>query len=232
MPEVTEQAFVDYLDVMPYAPDSVAAASVKSMLKKAEADAKMYLYFTGLYEKYLYDPNSPMRNDEWYIPVLESMLQSPLVEEKIRPGHLLKLAKQNRPGAKAADFIYTTAGGRKASLYSLKTDYTLLFFYNPDCRNCREVSALLQASLVIRSLLKDGRLGVLAVYPEEDLQAWRNYLAHVPEEWINAYDAGGRLQDEEVYDLKAIPTLYLLDKEKTVLLKDPAFERLENYLRQ
>jgi hypothetical protein len=232
LPEVTEQAFVDYIDVMPYTSAAVASASVKNMLKKAEAEAKMYLYFADLYEKYLYDPNSPMRNDEWYIPVLESMLESPIVKEKIRPAHLLKLAKRNRPGEKAADFTYTIGDGKKAALYSIGSDYTLLFFYNPDCRNCQEVSGLLQASLAVQSLLKDGKLSILAVYPDEDLEAWRNYLPRLPKEWINSYDAGARLKDEEVYDLKAIPTLYLLDKEKVVLLKDPAFERLENYLRQ
>ena len=35
LPEVAEQALVDYIDIMPYAPVSVASASVKNMLEKA-----------------------------------------------------------------------------------------------------------------------------------------------------------------------------------------------------
>jgi hypothetical protein len=232
LPQVTEQAFVDYVDIMPYTSVSAVSASIKSMLKKAEKEEKMFLYFTDLYEKYLYDPNSPMRNDEFYIPVLEEMLESPVVKEKIRPAYLLELAKRNRPGEKATDFTYTLTDGKKATLHSIRSDYTLLFFYNPDCHNCQEVSEQLQGSLTVRYLLKDKKITILAVYPDEDLKAWRNYLLRVPKEWINSYDATIRLKNEEIYDLKAIPTLYLLDKEKVVLLKDPTFERLENYLQQ
>jgi hypothetical protein len=230
--EVTEQAFVDYIDIMPYTSSSVVSASIKSMLKKAEEEEKMFLYFTDLYEKYLYDPNSPMRNDEFYIPVLESILESPIVEEKTRPAYLLELAKRNRTGEKATDFTYTLADGKKATLYSIRSDYTLLFFYNPDCHNCQEVSGQLRNSPFVQHLLTNKTLTVLAIYPDEDLEAWKNYLLHVPKEWINSYDATAHLKNEEIYDLKAIPTLYLLDKEKVVRLKDPTFERLENYLQQ
>jgi hypothetical protein len=232
LPEITEQAFVDYIEIMPYTSVPVVAESVKDMLAKAEAERKVYLYFVDLYEKYLYDPNSPMRNDEFFIPVLEAMLSSAAVEEKTRPAYLLELARRNRPGAKAADFTYTLADGKKATLYSIRSEYTILFFYNPDCRNCREVSGQLQASPVIQHLTQEGRIRILAFYPDEDISAWRNHLLHIPGEWINSYDATARVKDDEIYDLKAIPTLYLLDKEKIVLLKDPTFEQLEIYLRQ
>ena len=35
---------------------------------------------------------------------------------------------------------------------------------------------------------------------------------------------------EQVYDLKAMPTLYLLDAEKRVILKDASFEQVEERL--
>ncbi|MDR1919226.1 MAG: DUF5106 domain-containing protein [Tannerellaceae bacterium] len=231
-PEITEQAFVDYIDIMPYTSVSVVAASIKDILKKAETEEKMFSYFTTLYEKYLYEPNSPMRNDEFFIPVLEAILASPVVKDKTRPAYLLELAKRNRPGEKARDFTYTLANGKKATLYSIQSDYTLLFFYNPDCQNCQEVSGQLQASQAVQHLMKESKISILAIYPDEDLLAWRNYLLQMPPAWINSYDATTRLKEEEIYDLKAIPTLYLLDKEKVVLLKDPVFEQLESYLQQ
>ena len=48
---------------------------------------KVFTYITDLADKYLYDPNSPMRNEEFYIPVLDAMLASPVLEEieKVRP---------------------------------------------------------------------------------------------------------------------------------------------------
>ena len=38
------------------------------------------------------------------------------------------------------------------------------------------------------------------------------------------------LQTKNLYDLRAIPTLYLLDKNKTVLLKDATLQKVEQYL--
>ena len=40
------------------------------------------------------------------------------------------------------------------------------------------------------------------------------------------------IDQKSLYDLKAIPTLYLLDKDKTVLLKDATAEEIEEYLQK
>ena len=37
-------------------------------------------------------------------------------------------------------------------------------------------------------------------------------------------------KEQQLYDLKAIPTLYLLNKDKTVLLKDAPAQTIEEYL--
>ena len=58
--------------------------------------------------------------------------------------------------------------------------------------------------------------------------AWER--AVFPARWIDGYDAGQRLTREQVYDLKAMPTLYLLDVDKRVILKDASAERIEAWL--
>ena len=52
----------------------------------------------------------------------------------------------------------------------------------------------------------------------------------MPAAWINSYDKSLDIKNKEVYDLKAIPTLYLLDKEKKVVLKDVTFAQVEAFL--
>ena len=49
------------------------------------------------------------KRQEFYIPVLEAMIASPVLDEteKIRPQARLKLAQKNRIGTKALDFTYT-----------------------------------------------------------------------------------------------------------------------------
>lgn len=85
------------------------------MMSKASTDSSMFVYFSGLYEKYLYDPNSPMRDESLYIYVLDAVLEAPFLDEvsKIRPAHLLELALKNRVGEPATDFTYTLVDGKK-----------------------------------------------------------------------------------------------------------------------
>lgn len=234
LPEVTEQALSDYLNTLQYTTPEVASASLKQTMKRAEADSTMFAYFAGVYEKYLYDPNSPMRNEELYIPILQAVIESPIVDEahKIRPAHLLELALKNRRGEPATDFTYTLADGRTGTLGKVKSDYVLLYFYNPDCSACKEITDQLAVSPLIGEWTKGGKLKILAVYTDEDLDAWKNHLPYMPASWINAYDKNIVLKNDEMYDLKAIPTLYLLDKDKKVLLKDATFGEVESYLSQ
>jgi len=46
-------------------------------------------------------------------------------------------------------------------------------------------------------------------------------------EWTNGYDKELVIKNKNLYDLRAIPTLYLLDKNKTVLLKDATLQKVE-----
>jgi hypothetical protein len=49
---------------------------------------------------------------------------------------------------------------------------------------------------------------------------------------MDAYDPDRVVLDRELYDLTAIPTLYLLDAQKRVVLKDAPFDQVELYLQQ
>ena len=168
------------------------------------------------------DPNSPHRNDEFYIPVLEARLAAPFYDEyeRMAPEYDLQLAKQNRIGQRANDFRYTVASGRSATLYGLKADFVLLFINNPGCPMCREIRDGICASPMLSDLIARGALKVLALYPDEDLGEWHAYRKNMPASWINAYDKGSVIRETSSYDLSAIPALYLLDRDKRVLLKE------------
>jgi len=230
--DVTEQAMSNYIDVLKRVQPDMASSSIKAMLAKAEVDSTMFAYMAGLYDKYLYDPNSPMRDESLYISVLQVITASAKVSEvdKIRPQHLLDLALKNQVGRPATDFIYTLPDGSTGRLHSIKADMLLLFFYNPDCHNCQQITRQLDDSEVVNRLMQSKQLKILAVYPDEDIEAWRKHVSLMPVSWINSYDKSLDLKNKEVYDLKAIPTLYLLDKEKKVVLKDATFAQVEAYL--
>jgi hypothetical protein len=49
------------------------------------------------------------------------------------------------------------------------------------------------------------------------------------ENWINAYDKGMVITKERVFDIQDIPTIYLLDKNKRIILKDASLEEIESF---
>lgn len=193
---------------------------IKKLMQKASVSRKMLDYFASMSERLFHDPNSPLRSDELYIPVLEAQLAAPYYDEyeKMVPEYDLSLASQNRIFHKANDFRYTTSSGRTANLYSVKADFTLIYINNPGCPMCREIQSQIEASPLISELLAAKKLKIVALYPDEDITLWK---AHpLPTAWISGYDKGCQIEKNRTYDLRAIPALYLLDKDKNVLVKD------------
>lgn len=198
--------------------------------RAAKTDKECYWFFLEWLENLFYTPHSPLRCDGHFVVVCRhatSPTSSPLDStETSRYASLLRLASRNNPTDTATDFAYTLANGRQSRLHAIDSELLLLFFYNPDCNDCRRVKRLLEASATIQRLHDQRRLTILALYPDAEVDVWRNHLHENPSWWINSYDNGSQILRHQLYDLKASPTLYLLDKDKRVILKDPDAEQL------
>lgn len=201
--------------------DSVAMAD---LVRRASVSRPMLDYFGMLAERVLHDPNSPLRDVERYIPVLRGKLASPWYDtlERLGPETELRLALRNRVGEQAGDFRCTLASGATTRLYDLRADYTLLLLTDPECPMCRRTTEELLASPRLNELAERGTLRILTLYSGEDTAAWRRSLSHAPRGWLHACDAACTVRDEGIYDLRALPALYLLDREERVLVKDSA----------
>ena len=51
-----------------------------------------------------------------------------------------------------------------------------------------------------------------------------------PKDWIVGYDPLQVIRSDSLYHLRAIPSIYLLDRDKTIILKDTPEEVLIEYL--
>ena len=230
-PEITEQAWVDYIDLLFRIPLDKAQEAMQGMMtKSAQNSKKLFLYFTGMADKYLYDPNSPARNEELYIPVLEVINQSSALDdtEKIRARFQLEWALKNRIGTKATDFQYAGITGQTGTLYRINAGYTLLFFNNPECTSCMEHIQNIRNSVFMNRLISERKLTILSIYPDREIDEWKKHHAVYPAGWIVGYDPSFTIGLK--YDLKASPTLYLLDGAKVVLLKDATLGQIESLL--
>lgn len=231
--EALESYFTPWAQLLSQMPEAEAAKLSGTLFRKGDAYPAMQLRLLDAAEYFWRHPNSPFRSEELFIPALEAVVDAPGIDSlhKLRPRAQLASALKNRPGMRAADFTYTTASGAAGSLSGVRAEYLLLLFYNPGCRDCARVEEHVVRSEVFAPLTASGRLKVLAVYPDEDVEAWRSHLPQMPAGWIVGHapmERGGTA----AYDLPGIPALYLLGRDKTVLVKDLPVERIEAWLAQ
>ena len=115
------------------------------------------------------------------------------------------------------------------SLHGTPAPRRLLLFYDPACSHCAEILDALQESPALTRLIAAGELAVLAAYTEGDRRLWDETKAALPQEWTVGID-NSRIVERELYSLPARRDIYLLDKDKRVLLKDSSPAGLEAFL--
>lgn len=217
-----------------------------------KGERRPLLLVMELMEHYFYDPNSPVLDEEMYLAALEGILACKSLSgtDKLQYEYQHRICSLNRVGTPAADFAFRqlVSGNYipddKSIMYSpvppkgyadrtlygnVKGEYTLLFFNNPDCGACGEIlDAIMNSHLM--ELVHQKRLVIVAMYTDEDLSAWTRNRDKYPLEWIYAFDHNLILRDNNIYGLRAIPSLYLLDKDKRVILKDARVDVVINAL--
>lgn len=233
-----EQKFANWTVVLSAVDHEHALKSVNRLFDRAlacerkDTASNVFESMTSIVEKYLYDPNSPMRNEDFYGLYAERLSRCDLVDDGMREAYAFDamMCALNRVGTKAADFRFADVKGRVRRLYDIKADYVILFFSNPGCKACLDIINTLKSMPAVAEGVATGRLAVLNIYIDEDLKAWREYMPIYPKEWINAYDPDYVIRTDVLYNVRAIPSLYLLDKDKKVIMKDTPEARLFDFL--
>lgn len=228
---ITEQGFVNHISLLTdgQTPEDKIEESIGNLCTHMERQEPARKVFMQLFDDYLYNPNSPLYNESLYIIYLKRMLQSPALDEarKSSLDFKLKLTSRNLPGSQASDFTYYLPNGQARTLQgtNVKNNRLLLVFYDPECPGCHEIMQEMKHDTALAHAVGTGRLTVLAIYTEGNPEAWKNDLPSIPSGWLAGTDREA-IKLGALYDLKAMPSLYLLDGKKRVLLKDAPYSRI------
>ncbi len=233
--DISEQGFANQIAL--FADSSVTqeliSSSIAQLCSGMEKQGHSRNVFMDLFDDYLFDPNSPYHNEAIYAVYLQRMLQSNYLSEaeKSRLDFRLKLISRNRPGEEATSFTYYLPDGKSSTLAQTKVKgkYLLLVFYDPECPSCHKILLEMTQDATLDKAVSDGRLSVLAIYTEGDEDVWLRTLPEIPKTWTAGNDRMG-IKDGALYDLKAMPSIYLLDSHKRVVLKDASFKQVLNKL--
>ena len=232
-PEITEQGFANFLDLLPRVKPATAATGLTALathLYNIKADEKtaeqMRNYFEEIADKYLGDSESPLHNDLLYAQYIDAMTANKFASmaDRTRGEYMARNLRKNLPGSVAADFQYTDRNGATHSMHSFNATYTLLYFYDPDCDHCQEVKAELAD---MPQLTEGTTFRVLAIFPYDVAERWKSVKPDFPASWTDGVSPEGKITTDDIYYIKTMPSLYLLDSEKRVILKNPDLKLLK-----
>lgn len=227
--DVTEQGFVNFIALLAdgTTPEELTRESLANWCAGFVGKEHARRVLTKTADDYLFNPNSPFYNEALYGMYLEALLQASPAGDAMRSsyGFKLNLLSRNKVGDRATDFAYYLPDGTRCTLATtaVKNDRLLLMFYDPECASCHEVLGRMATDTALAEAVRTGKLSVLAVYTEGNDAAWRKALPDMPEGWTVGTDREA-VKVGALYDLKAMPSLYLLDGQKRVILKDTAYE--------
>ncbi|MBP9977951.1 MAG: hypothetical protein KBE96_01640, partial [Bacteroidales bacterium] len=108
--------------------------------------------------------------------------------------------------------------GSSSNLHNIKSDFIMILFFEPDCNACKESISFAENSSIIKKFQE--RYISLAIYTGNDSYYLERGGSLFSKKWRVGSDLNSMITRERLYDRRASPSVYLLDKEKRVLLKD------------
>ncbi|MDE6303625.1 MAG: DUF5106 domain-containing protein [Paramuribaculum sp.] len=223
-----ESAFADYVVFLRHAPREKTLASLDNLLKKLEKNPDGLLYMTELAENYMYSDTAALLSDEAYLPFVKAVAQNKKISKanKLRYARQADILSTNTPGSPAPSLPYITREGVKSNLDNDSAKILVVYFNDPECGDCRMARARLNANPAANELIKNGVLKIVAITPDDATDLWRKEAESYPKTWTvaaapDAYD---------LYDIRAIPSFYLIDNQHRIAAKNVTLEALVNFL--
>lgn len=136
--------------------------------------------------------------------------------------------RPNLIGVKGHDLVMESFTGIFVSLYDIRKDFTILYFWEPDCGHCQESTPKLKAYY---DTVKDKEVEVFTVCTQSDKVKWEKYIRdNNLLTWINAWDPRRLTNFDYYYNVQSTPSVYILDKNKIIIAKKLPVESIGSFI--
>lgn len=210
-------------------PDSLTKA-VDFILDKAKANDKLYRYtvfeFVGRYGN-----SKVVGMDAVFVHIVDHYVTGQTFEDvdEDKIAKIVKTAKEFKPlliGKKSPNINMQTIEGEDIRLHSIDAEYTLLYFWDPKCGHCKKAAPLMVdfyekykdkgvEMYAVCTKDKDKKMCIESI-EEKGFGIWTNVLAMTDRQ----------LYYRLYYRIKTTPIIYILDKDKNILMKNIGAKQL------
>ena len=142
-----------------------------------------------------------------------------------------------------------TTGKNWRDFYSLESEYTLLYFWDPECGHCKKITPKLQT--LYEKKLAERNVEIFAVGKAvgEDFEKWKKFIRENNLQFINVavtdklyrqakenarpllqWTTLESLNYQATYDVYSTPKVFILDKDKKIIAKSLSVSQIEEFL--
>lgn len=223
--------YVDKLTVQH--PDSISNAidEVLTKLEPAEGSFKFYLiHFLNTYAG-----SKIVGMDAVYVHIVDKYYntgKAPWTDEK-QLKKISKNAKTLKPiliGKTAPDIKVEKQDKTPIALHEVKSDFTVLFFWDPDCGHCKK-SMPKVIDFYEQYKAKGVEIFAVCTRVTDDVpKCWETIKEKDMGRWINVVDPYLKSRYKQIYDIRTTPQIFILDENKEILSKRIGAEQLGEVL--
>lgn len=135
--------------------------------------------------------------------------------------------RPNLIGRKAPELLMNSFAGHYVSLYDVNADFTIIYFWEPDCGHCKESTPLLKEYYEKN---KANGIAVFAVCTQHDKEKWEKYIVDHGLNWINGWDPQRLSRFDYLYNVESTPLIYILDRNKKIIAKRLATADISSFI--
>lgn len=230
-----------YRDLVPPSPDSIIR-EVDRMILYARPSNEMYKFLMVHFVQKYINPEY-MGQDAVFVHLFEKYIntgQTDFFTEQYKDFMTRRAYSimANLIGRPAADLDMVDSSGNPRNLFSIKSDLTVVCFWDPTCGHCKEVVPKLDS--IYKTKWKGMGVVIYGVMTDGGKDNWIKFIKdHQMNDWVHVYElpsttakitAEGKPSYRQLYDVYQTPMLYLLDKEKRIIAKKLSLEQLDEVI--
>ncbi len=204
-------------------------AAVDTILNKAKVNEIVYTHIT----EYLLDGFKKFEFDN----VLNYIVENYVIKDDLCLDQKLTITLERRiqqsryfkVGNTVPDIILPDSAGKEVELNKINSEKILVIFYASWCPHCQ---TLLPQVYDLYKDQKEKKLEVLAVSIDTSKTDWLNFIRNNNLNWLNVCDLKGWDGKAAAdYYLYATPTMFLINKERKILLTSPSIKELADWFK-
>jgi hypothetical protein len=211
---------------------------VINVLNQSKISKNMYSALFDFLEHEFGYYKSLYRDEKLYIAMLRDILNMTDLDETHTLRHKyyereLSLISKNQSGDIALNFNILLSNGDTTTLHDMEAEFLMLYFQNPDCPTCGEFREKMKKMEILNGAIDSGKLKIVTIYFEKNENLWRNYLkTRAIQNWIHGWNYDLQIEEKELYDIRTIPMIMFLDKNKKVIKKDLLSNEIEDWVKR